>query len=437
MKFKIEKISIVGVGYVGLPLITELHKTDDLIVCGYDIALKRIEQLKKGEDSNEEEVLKTLHEKSNVIFTSDEGDLANSDVFIVTVPTPIDKFKKPDLSALKGAAEMICRVIDCSDKKRFLVIVESTVYPGATMEVVKPIIDQVNQMNKEEIVVEYGYSPERVSPGKNSKKFTEITKIVSGENDKVRNKVNYIYTELMGCETYEAESIEVAEAAKVLENTQRDLNLALVNECVHIFSKMNIITNQVIDAASTKWNFMNVRPGLVGGHCIGVDPYYLTAKSEELGYNPEVVLAGRRINDGFPRWLAKEALFELIRKLENGLTEINTNKTAFVMGVTFKANCKDTRNSKSVDLIDQLCRLGLKVYWDDPVVSKEYSIDKAFKRNIAEVVELRPSIVFITVGHDEFKSTYKEDLQQIVDSAKIVYDIPRILVDKRDNVKHL
>ena len=401
------KISVIGIGYIGLPLLIKLSKNTNFELTGFDCNKERIKELNHGKERNNEFVLEKLNLNKKLKFSYSIQDIDNSDIYIVAVPTPINKRKAPDLTALENAAIEIgnsikrtCLSNNSEIYREFLIVVESTLFPGATNDIFSKLLESVipDKMSSK-ISIEFGYSPERVSPGRNSKDLTEIVKLVSANNEKTLDWVNWLYQECIGCETYKTESIEVAEAAKILENTQRDLNIALVNECVHIFKKMNINTNQVIKAASTKWNFMSVYPGLVGGHCISVDPYYLTYKAEQLGYNPHVVLAGRRINDGFARWIAKEAVLALF-KSHKGLTKYK----AFVYGITFKANCNDLRNSKSLDLIDELQKYGVDVYWNDPLIDKNKPITIKGAKRLNKLItnEIEPELIIICVGHDEF-----------------------------------
>tara|TARA_Y100001933_G_scaffold243010_1_gene271242 strand:- start:3327 stop:4658 length:1332 start_codon:yes stop_codon:yes gene_type:complete len=435
----IKKITVIGVGYVGLPIAIELAKNNKFKVIGFDSNFKRIDELNKGIDFNNEIEFDRNDFKGEVIFTNDNSKINGSNVFIVTVPTPIDSSNKPDLTALMNAA----RTIGESLSKTFanainldaeiLVILESTVFPGLTNELFAPeILSYIPKKYLSKHKIRFGYSPERVSPGRDSKNFKEIIKIISADDSDTLNIVDWIYKECLKCETYRASKIEVAEAAKLLENTQRDLNIALINECVHVFSRMNICTNDVIDAAATKWNFMEVRPGLVGGHCIGVDPFYLTYKAEQLNYVPEVVSAGRRINDGFARWLAKDSVLRLF-KANKGLHKY----IAYVYGVTFKANCSDLRNSKSIDIINKLKDYGIEVYWHDPIVNKTADIslkETPRLRNLEGDLTNRPQLVFICVGHDEYKDFNSHKYDEFFDTCLYTYDVPNILKRRTEKI---
>ncbi len=433
-----KKISVLGVGYIGLPILLKLADNISFELVGFDCDNSRVEELKNCIDRNNEH---NIDEKTNskIIFSSHKYDLDNSEVYIVTVPTPIDNSKRPNLKSLKGAAveigESIKRTFLNSKESsilEFLIIVESTLFPGATNDIfAKILLSTIPNDIQDKISIEFGYSPERLSPGRNSKAINEIVKIVSANNKKTLTWVNWLYEKCIGCKTHQTTSIEVAEAAKVLENTQRDLNIALINECVHIFSKMNISTNEVIEAASTKWNFMSIYPGLVGGHCISVDPYYLTYKAEQLGYHPEVVLAGRRINDGFARWIAKQAVLELF-KLNKG----QQNYRAFIYGITFKANCNDLRNSKSLELIDQLQKYGIEVYWNDPLINENKSIEIQGAKRLRNLrhERIQPELIILCVGHDEYLEMNKEEYRGFLNSAMLIYDVANILNFKHSNL---
>lgn len=434
-----KKISIIGIGYVGLPLLTKLSQNTNYEIVGFDQEEERICELKQGIERNNEILIKEVINFEKIIFSSNIEEIKYSDIYIVCVPTPISKSNSPDLSALKKVAKDIGKSIKKSQEENpskcpieYLIILESTLFPGATNEIFsKLLISEIPTKIFTSISVEFGYSPERVSPGRDAKDITEIVKLVAANNKKTLDWVNWFYKNCIGCKTHATSSIEVAEAAKILENTQRDLNIALVNECVHIFKRMNINTNEVIEAASTKWNFMPVYPGLVGGHCISVDPYYLTYKAQQLGYNPEVVLAGRRINDGFARWIAKEAALQLF-KSHKGLQSY----TAFVYGITFKANCNDLRNSKSFELIEQLQNYGIKVYWNDPLinVSKSIDIKKAIRLDDLTHKKIKPDLIIFCVDHKEYYEFNKAGFREFLENTLLIYDIPNILNFKNKNL---
>src|SRR6202044_1449657 len=349
------RLAVVGLGYVGLPLAVEFGKRYRVV--GFDISSSRVKALKAGRDLTLEVRDDELRDATRLRFTTDVAELADCNIFIVTVPTPIDQHKRPDLSPLIKASQFIGSVL----KKGDIVIYESTVYPGATEEECVPILEEISGLvfNADFYV---GYSPERINPGDKLHRLSAITKVTSGSTPAVAEKVDQLYRQIVTAGTHKAPSIKVAEAAKVIENTQRDLNIALVNELAIIFGKMGIDTEAVLLAAGTKWNFLPFRPGLVGGHCIGVDPYYLTHKAEMIGYHPQVILAGRRINDGMGAYIAQQTLKQLIK---NGSPLPGAK--VIVLGLTFKENCPDLRNSKVADVIRELKELGCEVSVHDPI----------------------------------------------------------------------
>ena len=362
-----KSIAIIGLGYVGLPLAVEFGKTRKVI--GYDIDQKRINELKTGHDRTNEVDDKEMAEASNLEFTSDIADINSCEFFIVTVPTPIDAHKKPDLRPLEKSSAAIGGIL----KKGDIVIYESTVYPGCTEEVCVPILEDESGL-KFNSDFYCGYSPERINPGDKEHRVSTIKKVTSGSTDKIAEEVDQLYKGIITAGTHKASSIKVAEAAKVIENAQRDLNIAFINELSKIFHKIGIDTHEVLEAAGTKWNFLPFTPGLVGGHCIGVDPYYLTYKAESLGYNPQVILAGRRINDGMGAYIANRVM-KLLTK--NGSAQ---NARILMLGITFKEDCPDIRNSRVIDVINELQDYGVKVEVYDPHANKEevkleYGID--------------------------------------------------------------
>lgn len=355
-------IGIIGLGYVGLPLAIEFTKKYSTIGC--DISSARIAELNDGLDKTREvskDDLDNAIQQDNLVFTSDIDDLKDCNVYIVTVPTPIDKFKRPDLSALLSASRSIASVLSCGD----IVIYESTVYPGATEDDCVPVLEAASglKFNKNFFV---GYSPERINPGDKVHTLTKIMKVTSGSTVEAAKQINDLYLSIIEAGTFLAPSIKVAEAAKVIENAQRDLNIAFVNELAMIFDRFNINTSDVLDAASTKWNFLPFKPGLVGGHCIGVDPYYLTHKAQSVGYNPEIILAGRRLNDSMSKFVANQFVKLLIK---NGC-KINGSRV-LLLGLSFKENCPDIRNSKAIDVYNELIDFGLQVDVFDPHVDKQ------------------------------------------------------------------
>lgn len=361
------KIGIIGLGYVGLPLLCAFSKKFKVV--GFDINKERVKELKKGIDRTKEVGSKDLLNK-NITYTSNEKELKDVNVYIITVPTPIDKHKNPDLSFLKSASITVGKFL----KKNDIVVYESTVYPGLTEEEMVPILEKVSSLKwKKDFFV--GYSPERVNPGDKEHTIEKIKKIVAGDTKKTAKILEYLYGSIIEAGVYVAPDIKTAEAAKVIENTQRDINIAFVNELSLIFNKMNIDTKEVLKAASTKWNFLNFQPGLVGGHCIGVDPYYLTFKAKELGYHPELILSGRKINDYMGIYVASQTVKLIIK--ENKLVN---NSKVLIMGFTFKENITDIRNTRVIDIYDELKSYGVNVFIYDPNANaqdakKEYGID--------------------------------------------------------------
>lgn len=391
MNLYTEKIAIIGLGYVGLPLAVEFGKLRKVI--GFDINVDRIVELSSGRDSTLEISQHDLSISKFLTFTSQSSELVSCDIFIITVPTPIDKVNRPDLGPLIAACETVGAYIS----KGALIIFESTVYPGCTEEICVPILEEKSGL-KFNIDFLCGYSPERVNPGDKVNTLVNIKKIVSGSTPSATEKVDMLYKDIIRAGTWRASSIIVAEAAKVIENSQRDLNIAFVNELSIVFNRLGIDTIEVLEAAGSKWNFLPFRPGLVGGHCIGVDPYYLTHKAEELGYHPQVILAGRRINDNMPRYAAQNVIRLM---LQNGIDVARS--TIGVMGITFKENCPDIRNSKVVDLVKELECWGASVIVSDPwanpsEVETEYGIALDVINEQAQVDSL-----IIAVSHSEFR----------------------------------
>lgn len=402
------KIAVIGLGYVGLPLAVEFGKK--LPVVGFDIHQKRIQELQSGQDHTLEVSPEELKQATQLTYSANLDDLNSCNFFIVTVPTPIDQVNRPDLTPLRKASETIGKVLKEGD----IVVYESTVYPGATEEVCIPVLEQVSglKFNKDFFA---GYSPERINPGDKVNTLTKIKKITSGSTAEVATFVDQVYNTIIAAGTHKATSIKVAEAAKVIENTQRDLNIALVNELSVIFERLEIDTLDVLEAAGSKWNFLPFRPGLVGGHCIGVDPYYLTHKAEEVGYHPQVILAGRRINDNMARYVARTT----IKKMVKNNIDV-TKATVGILGVTFKENCPDIRNSKIVDLIKEFDQWGVKVAVCDPwadveEVKREYGIE------LVEVNAQHPvDSLIIAVGHNEFRNLSPEQLRAYTQGEKPV-----------------
>lgn len=414
------KIAIIGLGYVGLPLAVEFGKKYPVI--GFDINQHRIDELRSGQDHTLEVSTEELQNSEQLDFSADLDDLKKSNFFIVTVPTPVDQVNRPDLTPLKKASETVGYAL----KKGDIVVYESTVFPGATEEVCIPILEKVSGLKFNQDFFA-GYSPERINPGDKVNTLTKIKKITSGSNAEVANIVDAVYASIITAGTHKASSIKVAEAAKVIENTQRDLNIALVNELSVIFDRIGIDTLDVLEAAGSKWNFLPFRPGLVGGHCIGVDPYYLTHKAEEVGYHPQVILAGRRINDNMARYVARNTIKLM---LQNGI-DVPRAKVG-VLGVTFKENCPDIRNSKVADLIKELELWGAQVVVADPwadadEVRHEYGIE------LRQVDAQNPvDSVIVAVGHNEFRSLSANELRSYVKCEKPVLADVKSLFDRTE-----
>ncbi|MBX2967750.1 MAG: nucleotide sugar dehydrogenase [Cyclobacteriaceae bacterium] len=406
-----DKIGIIGLGYVGLPLAVEFGKVMDVV--GFDINKERIAELKKGYDRTREVEDHELKAATKLTFSHDLNDLKSVNYFIVTVPTPVDEYRKPDLRPLQSASKTVGSAI----KKGDIVIYESTVYPGCTEEDCVPIIEQVSGL-KYNVDFFCGYSPERINPGDKLHRVTTIKKVTSGSTPEVAEKVDQLYRKVIQAGTHKASSIRVAEAAKVIENAQRDINIAFVNELALIFDKMGIDTHEVLEAAGTKWNFLPFKPGLVGGHCIGVDPYYLTYKAESLGYHPEVILAGRRINDNMGAHIAGNVI-KLMAK--NQLPVYGAD--VLVMGITFKENCPDIRNSKVVDVINELKSYGTNVDIYDPQADNE-EVKHEYGLSLVNKLSKKYHAIVLAVGHDEFRSL---DWSIVKQSNTVVYDVKGFL----------
>ncbi|RZF51143.1 Vi polysaccharide biosynthesis UDP-N-acetylglucosamine C-6 dehydrogenase TviB [Acinetobacter halotolerans] len=414
------KIAIIGLGYVGLPLAVEFGKKFPVV--GFDIHQKRVDELKSGQDHTLEVSPEELKQAEHLTYTANLEDLKDCNFFIVTVPTPVDHVNRPDLSPLRKASESLGKVLAKGD----IVVYESTVYPGATEEVCIPVLEQVSGLKFNQDFFA-GYSPERINPGDKVNTLTKITKITSGSTPEVADFVDQVYASIITAGTHKASSIKVAEAAKVIENTQRDLNIALVNELSVIFDRIGIDTLDVLEAAGSKWNFLPFRPGLVGGHCIGVDPYYLTHKAEEVGYHPQVILAGRRINDNMARYVARNTIKLM---LQNGI-DVPRARVG-VLGVTFKENCPDIRNSKVSDLIKEFEAWGAQVVVADPwadanEVKHEYGIELG----LVDAEHPVDSLV-VAVGHNEFRSLSTAELKSYVNSAKPVLADVKCLFDRKE-----
>ena len=423
MKLKSTKIGVIGLGYVGLPLAIEFSYQFPVI--GFDINANRILDLNSGVDSTNEVEIANLKKANNIVFTSDADTLQDCNFYIVTVPTPINKNKRPDLGPLINASNLIATVL----KKGDVVVYESTVYPGATEEDCVPILENISglSLNKDFYV---GYSPERINPGDKTHRLTDIKKVTSGSNKRSADFIDQVYKKIILAGTHKAESIKVAEAAKVIENTQRDLNIALINELAMIFNLMEIDTESVLRAAETKWNFLPFRPGLVGGHCIGVDPYYLTHKAESLGYNPEIILAGRRLNDGMASFVSSQ----LVKLLAKKNIKINSSKI-LILGLSFKEDCPDIRNTKVTDIIEELHEYNCKVSVYDPWVNK-LEAKKEYGINLLDKIEDNEyDAIIIAVAHKEFKKMGIKKIRALGKSKHVVYDLKYLFsatqVDKR------
>ena len=412
---KNKKIALIGLGYVGLPLAVEFGKKFEVI--GFDTSKDRIDLLKKNEDPNLEINKNEFATSSYLSFSNSIDDIKECNIYIVTVPTPIDNHNKPDLTALKKSSETVGSVL----KKDNIVIYESTVYPGATEEFCVPILEKQSGL-KFNTDFYCGYSPERINPGDKKHKLIDIKKVTAGSTPEIALEVDELYKEIIVAGTYKAENIKVAEAAKVIENTQRDLNIALINELALIFNKMNIDTEAVLNAASTKWNFLPFRPGLVGGHCIGVDPYYLTHKANMLGYKPEIILAGRKLNDNMGSYVANEVLKLMTKKC------IQVEKAnILIMGLTFKENCPDYRNTRVIDLVKEFKNFSCNVDVYDPWVNKKLVADEYKFEPISEPIKGKYDAIVLAVAHDKFKSLSEEMIRSYGKNNHILYDIKYLL----------
>jgi UDP-N-acetyl-D-glucosamine/UDP-N-acetyl-D-galactosamine dehydrogenase len=412
---KDNKLAIVGLGYVGLPLAVEFGKQYSTV--GFDISASRLADLQQGHDTTLEVDDDELAQAKHLSYSSNISDLKSCNIFIVTVPTPINEHKQPDLTPLIKASQTIGQVL----KKNDIVIYESTVYPGATEEDCVPILEKVSGLtfNKDFFA---GYSPERINPGDKEHRVTTILKVTSGSTPEVAEMVDQLYQSIITAGTYKASSIKVAEAAKVIENTQRDVNIGLVNELALIFNRLGIDTEEVLKAAGTKWNFLPFRPGLVGGHCIGVDPYYLTHKAQSVGYHPEIILAGRRLNDGMGAYVVSQLVKAMLKK------RIHVEGSrVLVMGLTFKENCPDLRNTKVVDIIKELKDYGVNVDCYDPWINPQEAV---YEYNIAPVGELYAGgydAVILAVAHKQFIEMGAEQIRALAKPDHVLYDLKYIL----------
>jgi len=417
------KIAIIGLGYVGLPLAVEFGK--QVSVVGFDIHQKRIDELKSGQDHTLEVSPEELKQSTHLTYTADLEELKNCNFYIVTVPTPIDEFKQPDLTPLIKASESIGKVLGKGD----VVVYESTVYPGATEETCIPVLEKVSGLKFNQDFFA-GYSPERINPGDKLHRVTNILKITSGSTPEVADFVDQVYNLIIEAGTHKASSIKVAEAAKVIENTQRDVNIALINELALIFNKMEIDTEAVLEAAGTKWNFLPFRPGLVGGHCIGVDPYYLTHKAQAIGYHPEIILAGRRLNDGMGAYVVTQLVKGMLKKR----IQVEDAKV-LILGLSFKENCPDIRNTRIIDIVNELKEYHVNVDVYDPWVDRaeaehEYGIDP-----VSTLTENSYDAIILAVAHHQFKEMGVEKIRALGKAEHVLYDLKYVLAQSESDLR--
>ena len=419
MNINNKKIAIIGLGYVGLPLAVEFGKCRPTV--GFDINKLRIGELRAGKDKTLEVTSEGIKSATQLEFSQDECDLEDCGIFIVTVPTPIDDVNRPELTPIRKATETVAKALRVGD----VVIYESTVYPGCTEEICVPILEEISGLtyNKDFFC---GYSPERINPGDKVNTITKIKKITSGSTPEVAEQIDLLYKSIITAGTFKATSIKVAEAAKVIENTQRDLNIALVNELSIIFGRLDIDTVEVLEAAGSKWNFLPFRPGLVGGHCIGVDPYYLTHKAEQVGYNPQIILAGRRINDNMAQYMVKKVVQKMIK---NGIDVAKS--TVGVMGITFKENCPDIRNSKVIDIITELRNWNINVVVTDPWADPD-EVMAVYGLPLGEISSREQvDSLIVAVGHHQFRDLRPEELREFCKGFSPVLADVKSLYDRR------
>ena len=417
------RIGVIGLGYVGLPLAVEFNKKFNVV--GFDINQARITALEAGSDSTLEVSESDLSDAKNLRYSWLREDLIGCNVYIVTVPTPIDEYKRPDLTPLLRASEMLGNVINKGD----LLIYESTVYPGATEEECIPVVERASGLifNKDFFV---GYSPERVNPGDKEHQVTNILKVTSGSTPETADFVDALYGLIITAGTHKASSIRVAEAAKVIENTQRDINIALINELSIIFDKLKIDTLEVLEAAGTKWNFLPFRPGLVGGHCIGVDPYYLTHKAQAVGYHPEMILAGRRLNDGMTEYVVSQ----LVKRMVKERIQVEGAKV-LVMGLAFKENCPDLRNTKVVDICRELEDYNINADVMDPWCSENEAVTEYGIKLISEYRQGFYDAIILAVGHDDFKQMGAKFIRSLGKDTHVLYDLKYVLPKKDVDIR--
>jgi UDP-N-acetyl-D-galactosamine dehydrogenase len=415
LDLKNTKIGIIGLGYVGLPLAVEFGKQYPTV--GLDLKKDRVDELSTGRDSTLEVTSEELAEARQLSFSSSPEALADCNVYIVTVPTPIDSHNQPDLSYLKGASESVGGLVKIGD----VVIFESTVFPGATEEVCIPVIEEVSglEYNRDFFA---GYSPERINPGDKEHRVSNILKVTSGSTPEVGDYVDALYASIITAGTHRASSIRVAEASKVIENTQRDLNIALINELALICNQLGIDTEEVLVAAGTKWNFLPFRPGLVGGHCIGVDPYYLTHKAQEVSYHPEVILAGRRLNDDMGKYITEQ----VVRLMMDNKIQVSGSRV-LVMGLTFKENCPDLRNSRVIDIVNSLKKYSVQVDVHDPMVEPDNARAEYGMEMLAEPQAGQYDAVIVAVAHNQFRETGAAGIRAYCKPDGVLYDVKYLL----------
>lgn len=417
------KIAIIGLGYVGLPLAVEFGKK--LPVVGFDIQQKRIQELKSGQDHTLEVSPEELKQSTHLTYTANLEDLKDCNFFIVTVPTPIDEYKQPDLTPLVKASQSIGKVLKDGD----IVVYESTVYPGATEEVCIPELEKVSGLKFNQDFFA-GYSPERINPGDKLHRVTNILKITSGSTPEVADFVDQVYNLIIEAGTHKATSIKVAEAAKVIENTQRDVNIALINELALIFNKLGIDTEAVLEAAGTKWNFLPFRPGLVGGHCIGVDPYYLTHKAQAIGYHPEIILAGRRLNDGMGAYVVTQLVKGMIKKK----IQVEGAKV-LVLGLSFKENCPDIRNTRIIDIVNELKEYHVNVDVYDPWVDRAEAEHEYGIQPVSTLTDHSYDAIILAVAHHQFKEMGVEKIRALGKAEHVLYDLKYVLAQSESDFR--
>ena len=423
LKLSEVKVAIIGLGYVGLPLAVEFGKK--IPVMGFDINQKRIDELQSGQDHTLEVSPEELKLATHLSYTTNLQQLADCNLFIVTVPTPIDEFKQPDLTPLVKASESIAKVL----KKGDVVVYESTVYPGATEEVCIPVLEKNSGLKFNQHFYA-GYSPERINPGDKLHRVTNILKITSGSTPEVADYVDQVYNLIIEVGTHKAASIKVAEAAKVIENTQRDVNIALINELALIFNKMGIDTEAVLQAAGTKWNFLPFRPGLVGGHCIGVDPYYLTHKAQAIGYNPEIILAGRRLNDGMGAYVVTQ----LVKAMSKKRIQVEDAKV-LILGLSFKENCPDIRNTRIIDIVNELKEYHIQADVYDPWVDVSEAEHEYGITPVQTLENGKYDAVILAVAHQQFKVMGADAIRALGKADHVLYDLKYVLSQAESDLR--